>query len=175
MAKSPPAPFRELVIFDVRVPHLAHFLMGLRLGVEAIVLVADRDGVHQISSWIKKHHRFGAVHIFAPGTSHGIQLGNSVLTLKTLPQYQRALGECRQHLTRDSVVQIYTNKLSASPHCGPFIEQLGQQLNTAIAIGHYQPGQGCRLPDLVPDPVYGRTPISSPLNPTYLNGDDLIL
>ena len=171
MAKSTPSPPRELVIFDVRVPNLEYFLMGLRLGVEAIVLVGDLDGVHQITSWLKNHHRFGAVHIFARGKSHGIQLGNIVLTLENLPQYQRALGECRQHLTRDSVVQIYTNKLSSSPHCGSFIEQLGQQLNATIALSRYQSGQGCGPPDF----VYGGATISSPLNPKCIDGDDLIL
>ncbi|MGD1936098.1 MAG: DUF4347 domain-containing protein [Cyanophyceae cyanobacterium] len=155
-----PFPPRELAIFDCRLSHIEELLAGLRPGIEAIVLVAKANGIHQISSWLNTHHRFDAIHIFASGESGQLSLGNVILNIKTLPMYHTTLGRWRQHLSRNGIVQIYSSHLGASPNGPQFIKSLSEVLDVTVASTRHPLGKGRWQLDV----VHGDAPVSLPLN-----------
>ncbi|MEM9772558.1 MAG: DUF4347 domain-containing protein [Cyanobacteria bacterium P01_D01_bin.73] len=153
-------PQRELAIFDGKLTHIEKLLAGLRPGIEAIVLVAKANGIHQISSWLNTHHRFDAIHIFASGESGQLHLGNAVLDLKTLPQYYATLGHWRQHLSRSGIVQIYSSQLGGPPNGPEFVKSLSEILDVTVAAARHPLGKGRWQLDM----VYGNAPVALPLN-----------
>ena len=164
MVNAGSPPLRELAIFDGRLKNLEQLLAGLRPGVEAVVLIADANGIDQISSWLNTHHLFDAVHIFAMGESGRLQLGSATLSLETLPQYRLALNRWRQHLRRDGIVQLYSGQLGAAPHGDTFLKKLSQVLSVTIAASRYPLGKGRWQLDL----VYGDASVALPLQRTCL-------
>ena len=118
------------------------------------------NGIHQISSWLNTHHRFDAIHIFTSGESGQLNLGDAVLNLQTLPMYYTTLGQWRQHLSRNAIIQIYSSNLAAPPNGGKFVQSLGEVLDVTVAATRYPLGKGRWQLDL----IHGGASVALPLN-----------
>lgn len=160
-----PPPIRELAIFDSQIKDIEELLMGLRPGVEAVVLTSDTNGINQISTWLNTRHRFDAIHIFATGNSGQMRLGNITLNLDTLRQHRIALSRWRQHLSRNGIIQLYCSQLGAAPYGESFVKALNCTLDTTIATSRHRLGGGRWQLDL----VHGPATVALPLNHNCIN------
>lgn len=84
----------NIVFIDPRVDNFNSLLSGLKANVEAVILDSTKDGIEQITDFLKG--RTGAVdsvQILSHGSAGNLQLGSTQLNSETLGKYQQSLQE----------------------------------------------------------------------------------
>jgi len=75
---------RELVFIDADVPDPQRLLIGLKQGVETIILDRNQGGIEQITRVLEARSDISAVHIVAHGEAGLLKLGNTRLDIEEL-------------------------------------------------------------------------------------------
>lgn len=84
----------NIVFIDPMVENFTSLLSGLKKNTEAVVLDANRDGISQITEFLKA--RTGAVdsvQILGHGSAGNLQIGSTQLNSNNLEQYQQSLQQ----------------------------------------------------------------------------------
>ena len=80
-----------LVIIDPNVANPQQLAAGVISGAEVKILDAYRDGIIQITEILRENPNIATLHLVSHGSPGCIYLGNSELSLDTLPQYAAEL------------------------------------------------------------------------------------
>ena len=83
----------EIVIIDQQINNYSQLIAQITPGKIIILLDPNQDGVKQITSVLSRVRNIQAVHIFSHATPGYLQLGNTQLSLATLPNYQADLAQ----------------------------------------------------------------------------------
>ena len=128
------------VIFDARVDHLSLLLAGLQPGVTAHILDPNRDGITQITSLLQQHPTT-ALTLVAHGVPGAVQLGNTLLNLNTLADYEAALqswfapGE-------PATLTLLSCHVAAGTAGAAFVEQLQTLTQATVTASSHRQGRG---------------------------------
>ena len=126
---------RELVFLDAGIDDfemLLHDLLGR--GVEVRVLDAERDGVEQIGEILAAYDRnLDTVHLVSHGSDEGVQLGDTWLTLESLPERAESLAAWRGALTGSADLLLYGCDLAGSSEGKALVEALATLTGADVA------------------------------------------
>ncbi|NJS11367.1 MAG: DUF4347 domain-containing protein, partial [Microcoleus sp. CSU_2_2] len=107
-----------IVFIDAAVTDYQTLLEGVKLGVEAIIIDSDRDGVEQISEVLANRTNIESIHLVSHGAPGSLQLGKTQLSIDNLEAYSQQLQQWRRALTVDADILIYgCNVAAASRVC----------------------------------------------------------
>ncbi|WP_071518696.1 DUF4347 domain-containing protein [Geitlerinema sp. PCC 9228] len=138
---------RAIAFIDPAVENYPQLLAGLLPGITPIVLKRDRDGIEQITEILlaaasqKSPNHYQAIHLISHGAAGCLNLGNTRLTLETLPQYSQQLQQWRQALVTNADLLIYGCNVAAFPPetsngIHPFLLRLHQLTQANIAASN---------------------------------------
>ncbi|MEZ2320602.1 MAG: DUF4347 domain-containing protein, partial [Microcoleus sp.] len=111
------------VFIDVAVTDYQTLLDGVKLGVEAIILDSDRDGIEQISEVLANRTNIDSIHLVSHGEPGSLQLGKTRLSIDNLEAYSQQLQQWRRALTVDADILIYGCNVAAASGAFPKVRQ----------------------------------------------------
>ena len=107
-----------IVFIDAAVTDYQTLLDGVKLGVEAIIIDSERDGIEQISEVLANRTNIDSIHLVSHGEPGSLQLGKTRLSVDNLEAYSQQLQQWRRALTVDADILIYgCNVAAASRAC----------------------------------------------------------
>jgi hypothetical protein len=122
-----------LVIFDAAVPHRSHLEAGILPGATHFTLAPDRDGIAQITDYLRSHSGFTSVHLISHGAPGRLYLGSTRLDRDTLPQYQDALSTWRTAFSDRFELLLYGCQVGYGAIGWEFVEALGRATGAIAA------------------------------------------
>ncbi|HEY9692375.1 MAG TPA: DUF4347 domain-containing protein [Oculatellaceae cyanobacterium] len=126
---------KGILFVDSTVTDYQTLLAGTVLGIEAVVLSPDRDGVEQITEILQKRQNINTIHIVSHGSPACVYLGNIPLNLNTLNKYIPQL----QSWTGGTIL-IYGCNVAAGDAGEEFIAKLQQITGAKIAASATRTG-----------------------------------
>ncbi|WP_139240684.1 DUF4347 domain-containing protein, partial [Geitlerinema sp. PCC 9228] len=147
---------REIAFIDSGVEDYQYLAAGVITGIEPIVLDRDRDGIEQITEVLQAKAsedvptRYQAIHLVSHGSPGCLYLGNSRLSLETLPKYYQQLQQWRQVLAENAELLVYGCQVAATPAGNWFIQLLEQLSGMQVAasakpVGNTDTGKNWEL------------------------------
>ncbi|MGF1497821.1 MAG: DUF4347 domain-containing protein, partial [Elainellaceae cyanobacterium] len=82
-----------LLFIDARVANYQALAQSAKPGTEVVIVEPTLDGVKQITRTLAVYSNLASVQIISHGDEGRVQLGNTVLSSETLPQYQAQLQQ----------------------------------------------------------------------------------
>ncbi|MEO1298704.1 MAG: DUF4347 domain-containing protein, partial [Cyanobacteria bacterium J06636_16] len=108
----------SVLFLDLTVDNYIQLLAGVRPGIQLHVLDSTADGIEQITHILKAHYAgnfIREVHIVSHGSPGCLDLGNTPLSLATLPHYTKSL-QAWFTATAENREQGIGNKEQEPPH-----------------------------------------------------------
>ncbi|MEG4317899.1 MULTISPECIES: DUF4347 domain-containing protein, partial [unclassified Microcoleus] len=112
-----------IVFIDAAVTDYQTLLDGVKFGVEAIIIDADRDGVEQISEVLANRTNIDSIHLVSHGEPGSLQLGKTRLSIDNLEDYGKQLQQWRRALTVGADILIYGCNVAAASCDFPKVRQ----------------------------------------------------
>ncbi|MDB9494185.1 DUF4347 domain-containing protein [Spirulina major CS-329] len=122
-----------LVILDAAVPHRSHLEAGLLPGATLLTLDRDRDGIAQITDYLRAHSGFTSLHLISHGAPGRLDLGSAWVDRDSLAQYQDALASWRTAFSDRFELLLYGCQVGHGAIGRDFVEQLGQMTGAIVA------------------------------------------
>ena len=108
--------------------------------VEVVVLDGERDGVEQISAWLKQYKSLKAVHILSHGGEASLQLGNGALDAGSLERYQQDLRQWGDALAETADILIYGCDVAAGGAGKAFLAHIAEATGADVAASDDRTG-----------------------------------
>ncbi|NJK76493.1 MAG: DUF4347 domain-containing protein [Microcoleus sp. SU_5_6] len=115
--------FHAIVFIDAAVIDYQTLLDGVKVGVEAIILDSERDGIAQISEVLANRTNINSIHLVSHGEPGSLQLGKTRLSIDNLETYSQQLQQWRRALTVDADILIYGCNVAAESRIYPRVRQ----------------------------------------------------
>ncbi|MBX9751230.1 MAG: DUF4347 domain-containing protein, partial [Roseococcus sp.] len=132
----------ELAVFDPAVPDLALLLLGLREGVQAIILDPRHEPLAQIAAAAAERPGLAALHIIAHGAPGEIRLGGQAVTAATLAAAGPTLQGLGGALAANGHIALWSCETGAGPEGATFREALARQTGAAVGASARPIGAG---------------------------------
>jgi glucose/arabinose dehydrogenase len=126
---------QQLVFIDAAITD-ATILTNKFHHAQVIRLNANLDGIAQITNVLEQYQDIASIHIISHGSQGDIQLGNSHLTLASLPNYSENLQQWGQALTTDADVLFYGCNIGAGAEGATLVQKIGQMTGADIAASN---------------------------------------
>ncbi|MBF2079997.1 MAG: DUF4347 domain-containing protein [Synechococcales cyanobacterium T60_A2020_003] len=123
----------ELVIIDPSVEDYEVLIHSLMSDIKVIVLDPQQDGVEQITRILHFYPEIGRVHLICHGSPATLYLGNSELSLQTLPTYRDTLQTWFSGCTTTPSLSLYGCNVAMGDAGTEFIAKLYQLTGAEIA------------------------------------------
>jgi Ca2+-binding RTX toxin-like protein len=101
------------VFIDRQLYNVPQLLAHVKPGSRVVLLAGDRDGIEQISHALQQAQNIREIHLVAHGSPDCLYLGNSRLSLETLPQYAALLGQWRGAIAQGANILLYGCRVAA--------------------------------------------------------------
>ncbi|MGU3626052.1 Ig-like domain-containing protein [Comamonas sp. C24C] len=131
---SPVATQRQEVVFvDSNVRNYQQLISGLKPGTEVVVLDASKDGLQQISDYLKGREGLDAIHILSHGKVGQVQLGSDWLDSADLASRSELLNAIGQSMASDGDILLYGCQVGANGEGRAFIDGLAAATGADVA------------------------------------------
>lgn len=122
---------QEIIFVDSTIPEYEQLISGISQEQDdtyyLIVLLNEHDkGIEQISRHISNHTDIDAIHLVSHGSEGNLILGDRILNLNTLPQYQTEITSWQNSLKNDADILIYGCDLTGNESETPFNRCVGR-------------------------------------------------
>ncbi len=111
LAGVPPPSPTQLVIIDEAVEDRDFLMEGLNgqddARFEVMTLNSGQDGIQQITQALSEYQDIGVIHLVSHASQDGLQLGSSLLNLKTIEQYSSAIQLWGESLSQGADLLVY--------------------------------------------------------------------
>ena len=130
---------REIVFIDQGVKDYASLVRDVGLErsasrrIEIVLLDANRDGVEQITDFLRDQHNIDGIHLLSHGASGRLQLGSTQLDHDSLADYADQPQVWHSALSEGGDLLLYGCKVAAGRRGVEFIRQLGAAAGADIA------------------------------------------
>lgn len=131
---------RELVFIDASVSDYQTLAAGVRDQIEVVVLDPNTDGIQQISAALQSHKGISAIHLVTHGVPGGIQLGNTWLTLQTLPQHTWKIWAWSKVLSNSASLLIYGCEVAQTLEGRKLLYSLSEITGASVAASATKTG-----------------------------------
>jgi|GEM_PF-2529161 hypothetical protein len=125
----------NIVFIDPRVDNFNNLLSGLKANVEAVILDSTKDGIEQITQFLKgRTGSVDSVQILSHGSAGNLQLGSTQLNSETLGKYQQSLQEWFSPLLNKTPdLLLYGCDVASGEMGESFIQKLSQLTGADVA------------------------------------------
>lgn len=123
---------RQLVVIDSGIHELSSLIADVQSDSSVLVLDRDRDGIVQITEFLKSAPSISSLHIVSHGASGNLYLGNAQLNLGTLDVYLDQLKSWGDNL-QGADLFLYGCQVAAEGMGELFIQQLHRLTGANIA------------------------------------------
>ncbi|WP_019499802.1 DUF4347 domain-containing protein [Pseudanabaena sp. PCC 6802] len=134
---------KEIVLIDSGVADYPSLVAGVRSGVEVVVLDGMRDGVKQITEILSTRQDVASLHVVSHGSSGGMQLGNSWLSVETLDRYALDLQAWSEALAAGAELLIYGCEVAKGERGLALVARLSELTGASVAASTTK--TGCAL------------------------------
>lgn len=128
------------IFIDCQVDNVSHLLAHAKPESRVVLLERDRDGIEQISQVLQHHQNISEIHLVAHGSPDCLYLGNSRLSLETLPQYAARLRQWRGAIAQGANILLYGCRVAAEGL--GLVNALHTLTGASIAAASQPVGQG---------------------------------
>ncbi|MEB3294319.1 MAG: DUF4347 domain-containing protein, partial [Synechococcales bacterium] len=104
---------QEIAFVDRQVANYQQLANGIRARIDVIYLDPLLDGVEQITQALALRQGISAVHVISNGAIGRIQLGNTELSMATLPGYRDELASWQASLLPGADVMFYGSAIGS--------------------------------------------------------------
>ena len=132
-APTPRSGQSVLIFIDPQVEDPEILLVGVREGVEAILLDADRPGLVQIDEVLRQRSGVSEIHILSHGEPGEFQLGSDWVNAKALERYRPMLARWGEFLTSDAEILVYGCQVVAIAAGKALLHQLHNLTGASVA------------------------------------------
>ncbi|BAU41765.1 DUF4394 domain-containing protein [Leptolyngbya sp. O-77] len=101
------------IFIDRQVCDVPQLLAHAKPESRVVLLERDRDGIEQISQVLQQEQNICEIHLVAHGSPDCLYLGNSRLSLETLPRYAARLGQWRGAIAQGANILLYGCRVAA--------------------------------------------------------------
>ncbi|MGL6047628.1 MAG: DUF4347 domain-containing protein, partial [Vogesella sp.] len=108
--------------------------------LEVVVLDASRDGLEQMSGWLRQYQGIRAVHVISHGSEASLQLGSSVLDDMNLAERADTLLGWRSALASGADVLLYGCDVAKGSRGAAFVEALSRVVGADVAASDDRTG-----------------------------------
>ena len=115
---------KQIYVFDSGLPDLQVLIDAAGPDAQIILLDSASDGILQLAKALQFEIDIDALHIFSHGSVGSLELGSTVLSLATLPDYSEALAQIGQALTAEGDLLLYGCDVAQGEVGQAFIAQL---------------------------------------------------
>jgi len=152
-------PCSEVLFLDPLVDDAETLLHGLRPGVEAVVLDAERPAARQIAQALADRRDLGAIHIIAHGAPGQIGFAAGAWSAETLDEESYDLAAIGQALRPGGDLRLWSCFAGAGTAGGGFVDGLARATGASVAApngligsarlgGTWELGEGAGAPPL---------------------------
>jgi len=141
-AQTPATSVNEVIFVDPQVKDYSALVaaaLQARQGqaaparVEVVVLDANKDGVDQITAWLKGHQDLQAVHVLSHGDEAALRLGVTTLNQANLDDYREQLAAWGAALAPGADLLLYGCDVAAGKDGAAFVDRLAQLTGADVA------------------------------------------
>jgi len=167
-----------LAIIDPAIERASDLAAGALPGASVLVLDSSRDGIAQISDFLRHHSGYTSLHLIGHGAPGCLYLGNTHLTLNNLHRYAAHFQQWTAALGQGFDLLLYGCEVAQGPLGRAFVQHLAclaqaQILASTTPTGHATLGGDWRLdyathPDRAQRPAL--TPSAMAAYPAILEG-----
>ncbi|WP_088890076.1 DUF4347 domain-containing protein [Leptolyngbya ohadii] len=159
---------KTLLIVDPSVQDYSSLTDHLTVEADVVVLDADQDGVEQITAALRERQAVQSLHLLSHGSPGTLYLGNTELSLATLPQYADQIQNWISALTDRAEVLLYGCEVAAGNLGQLFIQTLSHLTGASIAASTNRTGSAALGGDWTLESTVGAI-LSSPIfSPTAM-------
>jgi len=135
---------RELLIVDAAVVGARELLVGLRDGIETVVLMPERDGLEQLLEAMARREDLEAVHIVAHGEAGVLRLGNLALDHDELERRADAVRHAFRQAAPSNAPDLilYACNLARGEIGETFVQRIAELTEGAVAASTDVTGRG---------------------------------
>jgi hypothetical protein len=101
------------IFVDRQLYNVPQLLAHVKPDSRVVLLEGDRDGIEQISQVLQKQQSIREIHLVSHGSPDCLYLGNSRLSLETLPRYAALLGQWREAIAQGANILLYGCRVAA--------------------------------------------------------------
>ncbi|WP_204104002.1 MULTISPECIES: DUF4347 domain-containing protein [Spirulina sp. CCY15215] len=122
-----------LVIIDPSIADFQHLAMGVLAGATVLQLDPTRDGIVQISDYLRKHTGFTSLHLISHGAPGSLYLGSIKLSFDNLAQYVPILQQWGMGIEGDRDILLYGCQVAKTAQGREFVKALSKITSAKIA------------------------------------------
>lgn len=124
----------EVIVFvDPGAKDLASLARPVNEGATLIVLDAQQDGLAQISDHLQSFHGVREIHLVSHGSDGQIQLGSTLVDIRTLRSAQSDLRAWSQSMTSDGDILLYGCDVASTQSGKLFVRELARLTGADVA------------------------------------------
>ena len=134
---------RQVVIVDPQVEGYQQLIGDLtgESGIEVLLLDQERDGIEQISEFLKSHRDLSAIHIVSHGNQDSFQIGSTTLSNQSLLGYAADISSWESALSDQADILIYGCDLASTESGRTLVHSLGSLTGADVAASDDLTGQ----------------------------------
>lgn len=152
-----------IAIFDASIEDSPHLIAGLHPSITPYILPADTDGIRKLSQIFRQYLEPITVHIVTHGSPGSLRLGNTELSLATLPHHAETL---KSWFHPQSEMHLYACNVAAGDAGEEFLTTLHRLTGVAIAAATRKLGSAERGGTWNLDVTVGNVAIALPFAAT---------
>lgn len=122
-----------LVIIDPSIADFQHLAMGVIAGATVLQLDPTRDGIVQISDYLRKQTGFTSLHLISHGAPGSLYLGSIKLSFDNLAQYVPILQQWGMGIEGDREILLYGCQVAKTAQGREFVKALSAITSAKIA------------------------------------------
>lgn len=123
----------NIVFFDSRVPELETLASSLNVDSAWFILDAEKDGIRQMHQVLASYADLNSIQVISHGAIGSLFLGNTVLTVNNIGNYERELADIGASLTDGGDILIYGCDVAQGELGQFFIRQLAAYTAADVA------------------------------------------
>ena len=124
---------KQIVFIDSDVPDSAGIINSVPKDAKIFYISGTSDGINQICTALSDNRDLNAIHIISHGAPGTIVLGNSVLSLNTLAQYESQLKKIGNSLAEGGDILIYGCNVTKGTDGMALIDSISKLCNADVA------------------------------------------
>ncbi|MGN7612430.1 autotransporter-associated beta strand repeat-containing protein [Magnetococcales bacterium HHB-1] len=122
---------KEVVFIDKNIEDYGDLLTGISSTAEIVLI--DKDGINQISEYLKEQSALDAIHIVSHGGDGFVILGDNTLSQENLDSFQQEVSGWGEALKTEGDILLYGCNVAESDVGQTFVDQLSEIAGVDVA------------------------------------------
>ena len=158
---------KTIAFIDSAVDDAAALMAGLNADVK-VLLDPTKNGIGQITQILRSYHKLTGIEVISHGTAGEVQLGDSSLNIRSLPQYSQELQQWRTSLAPGADVLFYGCNVAAGEAGKTFVQDLSRITGADISASTDVTGSSAKGGNWALEYSTGNIETTNPLSASFM-------